>query len=93
MSLGRRLKQIRQQHGMTLEEFGKLFNASKSNVSHWESDNNAPNSTRLKSIANFAGITVEQLLTGNNPLEIYSDEELLQELLRRQKNPHGNADR
>lgn len=92
MSLGKRLKQIRQQHGMTSVEFGTLFDAPQSAVSQWEHDINKPNVERLKSISNFAGITVEQLLTGNNPLEIYSDEELLQELLRRQKNPHGNAD-
>ena len=41
--VGKRIKRIRQNKGMNLEEFGNLFSVSKSNVSKWESGANLPN--------------------------------------------------
>ena len=59
--IGERIKNIRLSKGMTLEEFGKLFSAGKSNVSKWEKGQTLPNADRLKSIAGFANITIEEL--------------------------------
>lgn len=60
-----RIKAIRLEKGMNLEEFGKLFGVSKSTVSHWESGTNLPNAERLKTIAKIGDITVNELLYGN----------------------------
>lgn len=60
--LGRKLKNIRLQNGLTQEEFGDRFLGTKSLVSKWESGRNKPNPERLKKIADFANITVEELL-------------------------------
>lgn len=60
--LGRKLKNIRLQNGLTQEEFGDRFLGTKSLVSKWESGRNRPNPERLRKIANFANITVEELL-------------------------------
>lgn len=49
--IGERIKDIRLNKGMTLEEFGKLFNASKSIVYRWENGTSFPNPERLKAIA------------------------------------------
>lgn len=62
MALGQRIKEIRINLGETMEEFGKLLDASKGNVSMWESGKVTPNNLRLKSIADLAGISVEELL-------------------------------
>ncbi|MCW6652571.1 helix-turn-helix domain-containing protein [Aerococcaceae bacterium NML191292] len=62
--VGLRIKSIRQNKGMNLEEFGKLFNVSKSNVSHWEAGNTLPNAERLKAIAKIGDISVDELLYG-----------------------------
>lgn len=62
--VGKRIQAIRFAKGMTLEEFGKMFGASKSNVRSWEIGKNLPNPERLKTIADFAGITVQYLLEG-----------------------------
>ena len=62
--VGQRIKNIRQQKGMTLEEFGKMFGASKSNVRSWEIGKNLPNPERLKTIAKLADISVNTLLYG-----------------------------
>lgn len=82
--VGERIKLIRQSKGMNLEEFGKLFSVSKSNVSKWESGANLPNNERLQIIAKLNDDTVEALLYGkpisfqnfkhkiyNNDQEIY----------------------
>ncbi|WP_454922784.1 helix-turn-helix domain-containing protein [Abiotrophia defectiva] len=63
--VGTRIKRIRLSKGMTLEEFGKLFGASKGSVQGWESGRNLPNPERLKSIAKVGDTTVEELLHGN----------------------------
>ena len=68
--VGQKIKNIRLEKGMTLEEFGKMFGASKSNVRSWEIGTNLPNPERLKTIAKIADITVEELLA--NPKQDYA---------------------
>lgn len=63
-SVGMKFRMIRLSTGMTLEEFGKMFGASKSNVRSWERGKHLPCPNRLKEIAEFAGITVQYLLEG-----------------------------
>lgn len=62
---GSRIKQIRINKGYTLEAFGKLFGASKSNVQKWETGFTLPNKERLASISKIADITVNELLYGS----------------------------
>lgn len=62
--VGQRIKDIRQSKGMTMEEFGKIFNASKGNVSLWEKGSSLPSNERLPKIAEIEGGTVETLLYG-----------------------------
>lgn len=61
-AVGMKIQMIRLSKGMTLEEFGKLFGASKSIVYRWEKGQSLPCPNRLKAIADFAGITVQYLL-------------------------------
>ena len=63
--IGQRIKQIRREKGMTMEEFGNLLSTSKSIVYRWEIGTNLPNPERLKTIAKLADITVEELLSGS----------------------------
>lgn len=51
---------------MTLEEFGKLFDTSKSNVSMWEKGRSLPNPERMKQIAKVGDTTVSDLMATNN---------------------------
>lgn len=53
IKVGNRIKNIRLSLGLTMEEFGKLFDvvALKSNVSGWEKGKHLPNANRLKKIA------------------------------------------
>lgn len=60
--LGKRIESIRLNKGLTMEEFGKLFNTSKGTVNNWEKGRNSPNKANLKAIADIGGITVNELL-------------------------------
>ena len=62
--LGQKIKELRMDKGLTMEEFGKLFDASKSIVSRWERDISVPNEKRLKNIAKLAGKTVSEFVYG-----------------------------
>lgn len=63
-TLGDRIRSLRKSKGLTMEEFGKLFDASKSIVSRWERNISEPNAKRLKHIAKLAGVSVDELLHG-----------------------------
>lgn len=65
-NVGLRIKQIRLNKGYTLEAFGKLFDgATKGNVQQWEQGRSLPNKERIKAIAKFADMTVNELLYGS----------------------------
>lgn len=78
-AVGRRIKQIRMNKGYTLEAFGKLFGAKKSNVHSWEKGDYLPNKDRLYNISKIAGITVNELLYGNIEKDV---EEVYQALIK-----------
>ena len=60
--IGRRIKEISLEKGMTTKEFGKLFGATDSNVTSWEKGRTSPTPERLKAIAKIGDTTVEELL-------------------------------
>lgn len=62
-SVGQKIKLIRQTKGMTLEEFGKLFQASKGNVSLWEKGSSLPSNERIKQIAQIGNMSIDELLS------------------------------
>jgi hypothetical protein len=47
-----------------MEEFGKHFGVRKGVVNNWEKGRNLPNKRRIKSIADMANISVQDLLYG-----------------------------
>lgn len=63
-AIGQRIQLIRLERGMTLEEFGKIFNTSKGIISRWENGVSIPNPERLKKIAEISGKSVEYILYG-----------------------------
>ena len=63
--LGHRIFKIRNNMNLTLDEFGKIINASKSSISEWEKGKNVPNRARLEVIAKKGNMTVNELLYGS----------------------------
>lgn len=67
-NVGLRIKQLRQDKGYTLEEFGKLlgdYQANKATVLGWENGRSLPNKERIKTIAKLDDKTVNELLYGS----------------------------
>ena len=73
-AVGARIREIRLAKGLTLEEFGNLFSASKSIASRWEKGKSIPNNIRIKAIANMANISVQELLYGTQEKVMYGIE-------------------
>ncbi|ELB39754.1 hypothetical protein OK7_03944 [Enterococcus faecium EnGen0024] len=63
---GNRIKQIREKHGYTMADLGKLVDAnSPSTINNWEKGNNLPNRKRLEKIALLGGTSVEWIKYGD----------------------------
>lgn len=64
-NVGSRIFNIRKKMNLTLEDWGKLFNASKGNALLWEQGSSLPNRSRLEKIAKIGNITINELLYGS----------------------------
>ena len=65
LNTGLRIKQIRNNLGDTLEEFGKRIEADKSNILRWEQGKTLPNKQRLKAISILGNISLNELIYGS----------------------------
>ncbi len=83
--VGKRIKEIRINQGLTLEKFGELVDAKKSDVYRWEKGYHLPNKNRLKVIAMKGGIEVTELLQGNGQDSIKEIVEIFKSLKREEK--------
>lgn len=83
--VGKRIKEIRINQGLTLEKFGALVNAKRSDVYRWEQGYHLPNKNRLKIIALKGGIEVSQLLQSNGKDSIKEIVEIFKSLKREEK--------
>lgn len=64
-AIGERIRRIRFSKGLTLEQFGNLIHADKSNVQKWEIGFTLPTKERQLKIAKLGKISVNELLYGN----------------------------
>lgn len=78
-AVGSRIFNIRMNMRLTLEEFGKLLDAEKSNVQKWEKGLSLPRRERLDVLAKLGNMTVNQLLYGGSEQDI---EELYERLIK-----------
>lgn len=83
--VGKKIHDIRVNLGLTLEQFGVLVNAKKSDVCRWEKGYHLPNKNRLKVIALKGGIEVSQLLQGSGQEVIKDIIEIFKSLKREEK--------
>lgn len=63
---GELIKQLREKKKMTQVELAKLLNVSDKTVSKWETGKGYPDITLIEPIAKALGISVIELLAGNN---------------------------
>ncbi|SDD05060.1 helix-turn-helix domain-containing protein [Peptococcus niger] len=65
-TLGERIKSLRQENGLTQEEFGKKFGVAKSTVSLYESGKSTPDDSLKVKIADHYDVSLDYLLGRTN---------------------------
>lgn len=78
MEFHEKLQLLRKNKNITQEELAQLLYVSRAAVSKWESGIGYPNIDSLKSIAKFYGVTIDELLSGEEILTIAEEEQRLQ---------------
>lgn len=74
MKFNEKLQELRKQQGLTQEMLAEALFVSRTAVSKWESGRGYPNIDSLKAIATFFGVTVDDLLSGNEALTIAEED-------------------
>ena len=74
MEFNEKLQKLRKQKGLTQEELAEVLFVSRTAISKWESNRGYPNIDSLKSIAAFFGITIDELLSGEELLTIAEED-------------------
>ena len=70
MEFNEKLQELRKQKGLTQEELAEMLFVSRTAVSKWESGRGYPNIDSLKAIARFLGVTIDELLSGDELMTI-----------------------
>lgn len=74
MEFHEKLQALRKQKGLTQEEAAQSLFVSRAAVSKWEQGRGYPNIDSLKAIARFYGVTVDELLSGEELLTIAQED-------------------
>jgi len=61
-TFAKRLKELREEKGITQHELGQLVNMTKMAISHWEKGHSEPSITQLILLSNYFGVTVDYLV-------------------------------
>lgn len=74
MEFNEKLKELRQQKGITQEELAKALYVSRTAISKWESGRGYPNIDSMRAIAKFFLISLDELLSPCEALEIAEED-------------------
>ena len=61
MTIGEKIKRLRQENGITQEKLAEYLNITYQSVSKWENNNALPDVTLIVPLANFFGVTTDEL--------------------------------
>ena len=70
MEFNEKLQELRKQKNLTQEELAQSLYVSRTAISKWESGRGLPNIDSLKAISKFFAISLDDLLSGDDLLEI-----------------------
>ena len=70
----KKLQQLRKQKDLTQEELAELLYVSRTAISKWESGRGYPNIDSLREIGRFFGVTIDQLLSGDELLDLAEED-------------------
>ena len=72
--IGKFLKELRKEKGITQEEFAEMLNVSGRTVSRWETGANMPDISLLVDIAEFFDVSIPEIINGERKSEIMEKE-------------------
>ena len=67
MNIGDRIAQYRRSQGLSQEELAEKLGISRQSVSKWERNESLPEADKLPLLARIFSVSVDQLLTGEEP--------------------------
>jgi len=70
MEFNKKIQELRKQKGLTQEDLAEKLYVSRTAISKWESGKGYPNIDSIKEIAKFFGITIDDLLSGDQLLMV-----------------------
>ena len=81
MTIGEKIKMLRQKNDVTQEKLAEYLNISYQSVSKWENNNAMPDISLVIPIANFFGVTIDELFDHdvdmqNADVDEYDDHEV-----------------
>lgn len=74
MELNEKLQELRKKKGLTQEELAQALYVSRTAISKWESGRGYPNLDSLRGISKFFGVTVDELLSGDELLTLAQED-------------------
>lgn len=72
----KRMKELRQKKGISMEELATALGVSKSRINMWENNGSVPRSDILLKIAEYYDVPTDYLLGNNTPSESPTDAKL-----------------
>lgn len=80
-SMGTFLAELRKEKGITQRELAEFLNVSDKTISHWERDENSPDLSVIPILAEYFGVSCDELIKGersseNNPSNSHSSSNL-----------------
>ncbi|BFH17948.1 helix-turn-helix domain-containing protein [Paenibacillus melissococcoides] len=67
MSIGRRIKELRKEKGVSQKDLAETIGVSRGNVGDWELDKVKPGADALLALSEYFEVTTDWLLSGNEP--------------------------
>ncbi len=79
MIIGKKIKELREMQGLSMLKLAKIIGTSDAAICNWENEINEPKATYIVNLANYFGITTDELLGREN--EITGNVEVTGEIL------------
>ena len=69
-SLGKRISELRKKKGITQDQLAEEMGVSSQAVSKWENDISCPDIGLLPQLADFFGVSLDELMRGDREKEV-----------------------